>query len=125
MNGEAHLAIIRVEDRYPDFRVSGELPKIQAEYERILFSQADIVNDSEGNDVELYKGLSVSVFDDDFDEQNRPDALLAEGVVIKNFLESSPNVKWLVKLIENKGAYRSGNAYVHGMSGRTGDGRRV
>lgn len=75
--------------------------------------------------MELYKGLRVSVFDDDFDEQNQPDVLLAEGVVIENFLEGYPNVKWLVKLIENKGAYRSGNAYVHWMSDRTGDGRRV
>lgn len=46
-----------------------------------LFSQDDIVNDSDGNDVELYEGLEVSVFDYDFDEGNQPDAILAEGLI--------------------------------------------
>ena len=81
-----------------------------------LFSTADIVNDSEGNDVELYEGMEVSVFDDDFDSLNQPNALLAEGVVIKNFLQSSQNVKWLIKLTKNKTSYKSGNLYVYWMS---------
>ena len=47
-----------------------------------LFSQADIVNDSNGDDVELYEGMEVSVFDNDCDEFNKPDAMLAEGRVL-------------------------------------------
>ncbi len=81
-----------------------------------LFSTADIVNDSEGNDVELYEGMEVSVFDNDLDRFDQPDALLAEGVVIKNFLKSSQNVKWLIRLTKNKRSYRSGNLYVYWMS---------
>ncbi len=51
-----------------------------------LFSQGDIVNDAYENDVVLYEGLEVSLFDDDLDDQGRPDALLADGVVIRNYL---------------------------------------
>ncbi len=72
------------------------------ESEFYLFSQADIVNDSDGNDVELYEGMKVSVFDDDLDESNQPDAILAEGIIIKNTLENYPNVKWLIRLIKIK-----------------------
>jgi len=81
-----------------------------------LFSQADIVNDSEGNDVELYEGMEVSVFDDDLDSLNRPDALLADGVVIRNFFAQYPRVKWLIRLIKNKVRRRSGEDYVYWMS---------
>lgn len=81
-----------------------------------LFSQADIVNDSDGNDVELYEGLDVSVFDYDLDGRNQPDAILAEGIIIKNTLKDYPMVKWLVKLAKNKVNYKSGAEYVFWMS---------
>lgn len=81
-----------------------------------LFSQADIVNDSDGNDVELYEGLEVSVFDYDLDGRNQPDAILAEGIIIKNTLKDYPMVKWLVKLAKNKVNYKSGAEYVYWMS---------
>lgn len=81
-----------------------------------LFSQADIVNDSEGNDLELYDGMEVSVFDNDLDSSNKPDALLADGVIMKNFLEQYPMVKWLIKLIKNKIHHRNGEQYVYWMS---------
>ncbi len=80
-----------------------------------LFSQADIVNDSEGNDIELYEGMKVSVFDYDLDISNKPDALLAEGVIVKNFLEYYPNVKWLIRLIKKK-EDNSKEKYVYWMS---------
>lgn len=78
-----------------------------------LFSQADIVNDSDGNDVELSEALAVSVFDSDLDAYGQPDALLAEGVVIQNFLSCYPHVKWLVKLTKSK---TGENPYVYWMS---------
>jgi len=81
-----------------------------------LFSQGDIVNDSAGNDVELHEGMTVSVFDDDFDLLNRPDAILADGIIVRNFLEQYPKVKWLIKLMKNKGNYKSGEEYVYWMS---------
>lgn len=81
-----------------------------------LFSQADIVNDSEGNDVELCDGMRVSVFDGDLDPSDRPDAILAEGIVIRNYLKQYPGVKWLVRLEKHKISGKSGNAYVYWMS---------
>lgn len=81
-----------------------------------LFSQADIVNDSDGNDVELHEGMEVSVFDDDLDMLNAPDALLAEGIVIRNTLGQYPKVKWLIRLERNKTQYKSGADYVYWMS---------
>lgn len=81
-----------------------------------LFSQADIVNDSDGNDVELYEGMEVSVFENDFDASNKPDAILAEGIIIRNTLSLYPEVKWLIRLTKNKVNYKSGNEYVYWMS---------
>ena len=81
-----------------------------------LFSQADIVNDSDGNDIELYDGMEVSVFDNDLDISNNPDALLADGVIIRNFLKQYPKVKWLIKLTKNKMHHKSREEYVYWMS---------
>lgn len=81
-----------------------------------LFSQADIVTDSEGTDVELYDGMRVSVFDGDLDSSNTPDAILADGVVIRNFLEQYPRVKWLIRLEKHQISGKSGNEYVYWMS---------
>lgn len=81
-----------------------------------LFSQGDIVNDSDGNDVELWDGLKVSVFDYDLDLFNRPDALLADGVIIKNFLEQYPQVKWLIRLVKHEVRHGGGDEYVYRLS---------
>lgn len=81
-----------------------------------LFSQADIVNDSDGNDVELYDGMEVSVFDNDLDILNRPDALLADGVIMRNFLGQYPKVKWLIKLTKNKVHKKDREDYIYWMS---------
>lgn len=51
-----------------------------------LFSQADIVNDSYGNNVELYEGMEVSV------------------------------VKWLIRLVKSKVDNKSKDKYVYWMS---------
>lgn len=78
------------------------------------FSQADIVNDSDGNDVALYDGMAVSVFDGDYDPAGKPDAILADGVVLKNDSEASPKVKWLIRLVKH--GRGGGNEYVYWMS---------
>lgn len=81
-----------------------------------LFSQADIVNDSEGNDVELHDGMEVSVFDNDLDISNRPDAILADGIIVRNFLGQYPKVKWLIKLTKNNVHCKNRGEYVYWMS---------
>lgn len=81
-----------------------------------LFSRTDIVNDSEGKDIVLYEGMDVSVYADDLDLNNNPDALLADGIVIRNTLQNYPYVKWLIKLKKCKERYKNGNIYVYWMS---------
>lgn len=81
-----------------------------------LFSQGNIVNDAYGNDVELYEGMAVSLFDEDIDDQGRPDAILADGIVIRNFLAQYPMVKWLVRLTERPTGYAGWEKYVYWMS---------
>lgn len=81
-----------------------------------LFSQGDIVNDSHGNDVELHEGMEVSLFDDDLDDRGRPDAILADGVIIRNFLDRWPAVKWLVRLKERPSGHAGWDKYVYWMS---------
>lgn len=81
-----------------------------------FFSQGDIVNDAYGNDVELYEGMEVSLFDDDLDDQDRPDAILADGVVIRSFLDRYPAVKWLVILTARRTEYTNCKKYVYRMS---------
>ena len=60
--------------------------------------------------------MEVSVFDYDLDESNKPDAILAEGIIIKNMLQDYPMVKWLIKLTKNKVNYKSRAEYVYWMS---------
>lgn len=82
-----------------------------------IFSQGDVVNDSDGKDVTLYEGMEVSVFDNDFNETGKPDAILAEGILIKNiYSHVNPLVKWLIRLTRNKVDYKSGNEYGYWMS---------
>lgn len=81
-----------------------------------LFSQTDITNDSDGNDIIIYDGMEVSVFDYDSDDENMPDALLADGIIVRNFLDQYPNVKWLIRLVKHKKDYKSGDEYVYWMS---------
>lgn len=82
-----------------------------------IFSQGDLVNDSDGKDVALYEGMEVSVFDNNFDEADKPDAILAEGIVIKNIYSYlNPQVKRLIRLTRNKVDYKSGAEYGYWMS---------
>lgn len=81
-----------------------------------LFSQADIVNDSTGADVELIEGPFVSVFDDDLDDDNNPDALLADGVILRNDLGQFPTIKWLLRLSKPPAYIKSRAPYVCWMS---------
>lgn len=89
----------------------GEGPEGEPVY---LFSQGDVVNDSSGNDLILREGMEVSMFDEDLDENNQPDPILAEGILIRGALAQYPRVKWLVRL--TKTVWHSGSPYVYWMS---------
>ena len=81
-----------------------------------LFSQADIVNDSQGNDVKLTEGMVVSVYDEDTDQNNFPDAMLADGIIMRNTLKQYPQVKWLIQLVSHNSRYKHGLIYIYWMS---------
>ena len=43
--------------------------------------------------------VKVSVFDFDSDENNNPDNLLADGIVVLNETGTYTNTKWLIKVL--------------------------
>ena len=45
-----------------------------------------------------------------------PDAILADGVVIGNYLAQYPQVKWLIRLVKHQKNVKSGEEYVYWMS---------
>ena len=67
-----------------------------------FLSQADIKTDSNGNEISLKEGMQVSVFDFDSDENNNPDNLLADGIVVLNETGTYTNTKWLIKVLPNE-----------------------
>lgn len=79
-------------------RIAADLGNEMIDYDVVMLSQANIVNDSNGDDVELFEGLKVYLYTDDSDENNNPDALLAEGEVIANNSEQYKHVIWFCKL---------------------------
>ena len=48
------------------------------------------------------EGIQVSVFDFDSDENNNPDNLLADGIVVLNETGTYTNTKWLIKVLPNE-----------------------
>ena len=48
------------------------------------------------------EGMQVSVFDFDSDENNNPDNLLADGIVVLNETGTYTNTKWLMKVLPNE-----------------------
>ena len=68
-------------------------------------------DEEDGSPVYLF-----SQADSDLDALNMPDALLADGIITKNYFEQYPNVKWLIKLIKHKANDRSKEEYFYWMS---------
>ena len=50
----------------------------------VLLSKTDLKKDSEGNDLILYEGLKVKIYEEDFNGLNEEDNLIAEGIVELN-----------------------------------------
>ncbi|MCA5005240.1 hypothetical protein [Sphingobacterium bovistauri] len=56
------------------------------EHNLVLVSKSDVKNDSEGNEIRLYEGLTVKIYMDDVDEMGNQENLLAEGIVERNMI---------------------------------------
>lgn len=58
----------------------------------VLLSQGDTKLDRDGYTVALFEGLQLGVYSDD----NEPDDIIADGVVVNNRSGWSAHVKWLL-----------------------------
>lgn len=69
----------------------------------VLLSKADVKKDSQGNDVHLYEGLNVKIYDCDSNDVNGEDNLIAQGVVELNTssVNWAKNAKWNCRIDRN------------------------
>lgn len=69
----------------------------------VLLSKEDTKVDSLGSEISLREGLEISVYDDDTNDQGKPDNLVASGVVERNRTTGwGSHVKWCCR-IDNMG----------------------
>lgn len=72
------------------------------ENDLILLSRDDIKTDSAGNEISFYEGMLVGIYsDDNIDENNRIDCIIADGIVITTPPEWQKNynhVKWCCRI---------------------------
>ncbi len=65
----------------------------------VLLSKGDTRLDAAGNAVHLHEGLAVAIYSDDLDQNDKPDFLIARGVVERNRDEGwSRHVKWCCRI---------------------------
>lgn len=77
----------------------------------VLLSKFDTKKDSEGNEILLYEGLRVKIYENDVDDSNQEDNLIAEGFVELNNSDESwaKNAKWNCRIDED-GIYNESKA---------------
>ncbi len=63
--------------------------KEMMEEDLVLLSKTDFMTDSDGNNIELYEGLHVKIYDNDLSSCSKIDNLIAEGTV-----ELNTNIAW-------------------------------
>ena len=68
----------------------------------LLLSVQDSKVDSSGEEIELSEGKSVFVYEDDYDEKNEKDYLVADGICELNKIKHFTHVKWCIR-IDDKG----------------------
>ena len=71
----------------------------------VMLSQTDVKMDCQGNEITLYEGMPVCIFEEDVYEDGTIDYLVAEGIVIQHNIEFYPfypHVKWFC-LIDSYG----------------------
>jgi hypothetical protein len=67
----------------------------------VLLSQGDSKDNSNGKIMHFIEGMRVSVYMDDLDDEGKPDNLIAEGVVIRNYHGAwTAAARWLLKIDE-------------------------
>lgn len=65
----------------------------------VLLSAEDFKTDASGVVVPLYEGMYVSLYEDDCNENNEIDDLVANGVVVRNVrMDWSAHVKWCCRI---------------------------
>jgi hypothetical protein len=69
----------------------------------VLLSKTDIKKDSQGNEIMLYEGLKVKIYEDNLNDSDEEDNLIAEGVVELNISTESwaKAAKWNCRINEN------------------------
>jgi len=84
-----------------------EAPKIyidfnaMIEHDLILLSKTDFKKDSNGNMIQLKKGMRIKVYMDDEDEFGKPDNLIAYGTVEPNNSGAFKTCKWNFRVDTN------------------------
>ncbi len=71
-------------------------------------SKTDEVIDSDGNTITLSEGLSVFIYEEDYDEFDRKDYLIADGIVVRNPNKESI-AKWCCQIDERGVRHESDN----------------
>jgi hypothetical protein len=67
--------------------------------DEVLLSQGDIKKDVHGNDVQLFEGLPIAIYDDDIGVDGQPENLVAEGFVTRNTATVHfAHVKWCCRI---------------------------
>ena len=69
----------------------------------VLLSKDDTGMDSQGNKILFYEGMPVSIYQDDIDENGKPDNLIGEGIAVKTDIGKYPHyehVKWIPQLYQ-------------------------
>ncbi len=64
------------------------------EDDQILLSQTDFAKDINGNDIFLKEGLEIDIFEEDYDECNNRDDIIASGYVTRCKDPHYQHVKW-------------------------------
>src|SRR5579859_3891796 len=65
----------------------------------VLLSQHDTKVDANGDVIQLYEGLAVSIFDHDVGADGKPDKLVVTGIVERNRSEGwAKQVKWCCRI---------------------------
>ena len=67
----------------------------------VRLSLTDKKTDKDGNQILLYEGMLISVFEPDIDADGQRDNLIASGVVTKFTAEHIPHGQWCCKIDEN------------------------
>ena len=71
-------------------------------------SQTDLIIDSDGNEIMLSESLPVYLYEEDYDEFDRKDCLIADGITVRNPNKSSI-AKWCCQIDQSGIRHESDN----------------